>query len=176
MPAPRRNVELKARDSHPERSLGLARSLGATDQGVLRQRDTYFCCARGRLKLREQLPDSAHLIQYERPDDEGERESRYRITEVLDAESLRASLEHALGITVVVEKQRRLLLWHNVRIHLDEVVGLGTFIEFEAMAPPASDLVPERERVQQLRDAYEIAPDQLIASSYSDLLLGTRNA
>jgi hypothetical protein len=40
-------------------------------------------------------------------------------------------------------------------------------IEFEAVAPPDSDLSAERERVQQLRDAYDITTDQLIPSSYS---------
>jgi adenylate cyclase, class 2 len=176
LPARRRNIELKARDLQPERSSSVGRSLGAIDHGLIWQRDTYFGCVRGRLKLREQRPGSAQLIQYDRPDIEQDSESRYRITEVPDAESLCASLERALGVLVVVEKRRRLLLWRSVRIHLDEVAGLGAFIEFEAVAPPDSDLSAERERVQQLRDAYDITTDQLIPSSYSDLLLRSRNA
>ena len=36
------------------------------------------------------------------------------------------------GTLVVVEKRRRLLLWEGVRIHLDEVEGLGSFVELEA--------------------------------------------
>lgn len=38
----RRNVELKASDPDPERSLAVCRSLGAEDHGELVQRDTYF--------------------------------------------------------------------------------------------------------------------------------------
>ena len=34
---------------------------------------------------------------------------------------------------MVVEKKRRLFLYKNSRIHLDEVRGLGTFIEFEVL-------------------------------------------
>jgi adenylate cyclase class IV len=41
--------------------------------------------------------------------------------------------------TRVVAKRRHLLLWEGVRIHLDEVERLGTFIELEAVAPPDSD-------------------------------------
>src|ERR687887_292601 len=66
MAPPRRNVELKARDPDPERSLARARALGAEDRGELRQRDTYFDAPSGRLKLREQEPGGAELIAYER--------------------------------------------------------------------------------------------------------------
>jgi adenylate cyclase class IV len=149
--AARRNVELKARDAHPGQSLEACRLLGAVDHGVVWQRDTYFAVPRGRLKLREQRPGSAQLIQYERPDHDGDRESVYRLAEVVDAGSLQASLASALAITVIVEKRRRLFFWQDVRIHLDDVAGLGAFIEFEALAPPDSDLMTEHKRVQQLR-------------------------
>jgi adenylate cyclase class 2 len=76
MAPPRRNVELKARDPRPERSLERARALGADDRGELRQRDTYFATPRGRLKLREQEPGGAQLIAYERADAAEARESR----------------------------------------------------------------------------------------------------
>ena len=49
-----RNVELKARDRDPARSLERALALGAEDKGEIRQRDTYFARASGRVKLREQ--------------------------------------------------------------------------------------------------------------------------
>ena len=42
-----RNVELKARDRDPARSLERALALGAEDKGEIRQRDTYFAGARG---------------------------------------------------------------------------------------------------------------------------------
>jgi homotetrameric cytidine deaminase len=73
----------------------------------------------------------------------------------------------------VVEKRRRLLLSDGVRIHLDDVEGLGTFVELEAVAAPKSDLAAERHKVEHLRGALEIAQDQLVPQSYSDLLLDT---
>src|SRR5690242_9665719 len=131
MEPPRRNVELKARDPDPARSLARARAVGAEDQGELRQRDTYFAAPRGRLKLREQEPGGAELIAYERSDAAEARESRYRIAAVPDGPALRDALEAALGITVVVDKRRRLLTWEGVRIHLDDVERLGAFVELE---------------------------------------------
>ena len=170
----RRNVELKATDPAPERSIAVCRSLGAQDRGLVVQRDTYFEARHGRLKLREQTPGSAQLIHYERASRPRERESRYRIAEIPDAASLRAALAAALGIRVVVAKRRRLFLHEHVRIHLDEVEGLGAFLEFEAVAPPGSDLAREYERVAELRAAFGVTDDRLRAAGYAEQLLARR--
>ena len=170
MSAPRRNVELKALDPDPARSLATCRELGADDKGVLRQRDTYFRVRAGRLKLREEEPGGAVLVQYDRPDAAAARESRYRLTRIDDPEELRASLDAALGTLVVVEKERHLLLWEGVRIHLDTVEGLGSFVELEGVVPPGSDLTAEREKVAHLQR--ELGIGDVLTGSYSDRLLG----
>jgi homotetrameric cytidine deaminase len=172
MAPPRRNVELKARDAHPERSLERARALGAEDRGELRQRDTYFAAPNGRLKLREQEPGGAELIAYERADTPGARESRYRIAPVSDPAALREALAAALGTVVVVDKRRRLLLWEGVRIHLDEVAGLGAFVELEGVAAEGSDLARETDLVARLRAELAIADEAVEATGYADLLRG----
>ena len=172
MAAPRRNVELKATDADPARSLAICRELGAEDRGVLRQRDTYFRVPSGRLKLREQDPGGASLIQYDRVDAAEARESRYRLVPVSDAVETRAALEAALGTLAVVEKERHLLMWHGVRIHLDDVVGLGSFIELEGVADDGSDLLGELESVTELTEALKIAPERILRTSYSDQVLG----
>src|SRR4051794_21276104 len=176
MPPPRRNVELKARDPHPERSLERARALGAEDRGELRQRDTYFAAPRGRLKLREQEPGGAELIAYERADAEIARESRYRIAPVDDPAALREALDAALGTVVVVAKRRRLLLWDGVRIHLDRVEGLGDFVELEGVVDEGSDLARAGALVERLRAELAIADDAIEATGYADLLRGAAPA
>jgi adenylate cyclase class 2 len=162
----RRNVELKARDDSPERSLELCRGLGARDQGEIHQRDTYFPVAHGGLKLREERPGRPHLIQFERADGPQQRESRYRILGVDDAATTRAALSKALGVCCVVSKRRRLLLWGDVRIHLDAVERLGTFIELEAVAPAHSDLGHEHRLLDELRERLAITDERLIARGY----------
>ena len=171
MPASMRNLELKARDPDPPASLERALALGAADEGEIDQRDTYFSRARGRLKLREQQPGGAELIAYRRDDEPGARESHYRRVGVAEPAALGQALDAALGTLVVVTKRRRLLIWEDVRIHLDQVEGLGAFLELEAVAPPGSDLEPERRRVERLRSELGIEDAALVASSYSDLLL-----
>jgi len=172
MAAPRRNVELKARDRDPARSLERALALGADDRGERRQRDTYFAAPRGRLKLRDEEPGGAELIAYERANRPDARESRYRLAPVADGAALREALGAALGTTVVVAKRRRLLVWEGVRIHLDDVEGLGAFVELEGVAEPGSDLTAEAGRVARLRAELGIADEDLVATGYADLLAG----
>jgi len=171
MAAPRRNIELKAIDPDPAGSLEVCRALGAQDEGVLWQRDSYFNVSTGGLKLREQLPGRAHLIQFERAEEPQQRESRYRIIETDDPQTLLVALTAALGVTVAVSKHRRLFLWQNVRIHLDDVERLGTFIELEAVAPASSDLRHEYALVKQLREAFSITDDRLSAQGYAQQLI-----
>ena len=171
-----RNVELKARDPDPARTLERALALGAEDKGEIRQRDTYFSGARGRLKLREQEAGGAplwdELIEYSRMDTTEARTSTYTRVPVADAPTLRDALDSAYGTLVTVTKRRRLLLWEGVRIHLDEVDGLGSFVEFEAVAEEGSDLSAEHEKVERLRAELEVKQGNLVARSYSDLLVG----
>jgi adenylate cyclase class 2 len=169
--APRRNVELKATDPDPDRSLAVCLELGADDRGVLVQRDTYFRVPDGRLKLREETPGGAALIQYHRPDAAHARESRYRIVAIDDPAALKEALDAALGTLVVVDKERRLLLWEGVRIHLDRVAGLGSFLELEGVAAEDADLARERERVARLSEALGLDGDRILSDSYSDRLL-----
>lgn len=166
-----RNVELKARDPDPARTLERALALGAEDQGEISQRDTYFAGARGRLKLREQEPGQDELIAYHRADDKRAGTSVYHRAPVPDAVALREALDAAHGTLVVVDKRRRLLLWDGVRIHLDEVDGQGFFLELEAVAADGSDLSSEHEKVERLRGELAVDDANLVAESYSDLLL-----
>jgi adenylate cyclase class IV len=166
-----RNLEIKAVDADPEATFAAALELGARDQGMLRQRDTYFHAVQGRLKLREAPPQPAELIAYARAELAGPKVSLYRIVPVSDHVALVDALADALGVRIVVEKVRRLLLWRNVRIHLDRVTGLGDFVEIEAVATSPGGLEVERDRVEQLREALGIADERLVATGYADLLI-----
>ena len=171
-----RNVELKARDPDPDRSFERALALGADDRGEITQRDTYFAAVRGRLKLREQEAGGSplwdELIGYSRADSSEPGISNYLRVPVADAAALRDALDSALGTLVTVTKRRRVLLWENVRIHLDEVEGLGSYVELEGVAEAESDLSGEYDAVERVRRELGIEDHDLVAGSYSDLLLG----
>jgi adenylate cyclase, class 2 len=169
---PSRNLELKAVDPDPPRTLAAALALdGVVDHGVLVQRDTYFFAVQARLKLREAPPRPAELISYARADRDGPKVSHYRVVEVADHIALAEALADALGVRAVVEKERRLLTWRGVRIHLDRVARLGAFVEFEAVAQTIGGLEAEQEKVTELREALGLADDGLlVARGYAELL------
>jgi len=169
------NVELKARDPNPRRSLSRCREIGAEDGGVLIQHDTYFRAVAARLKLREQEGIAPHLIAYDRPDFRGRRQSRYEVTDVERPEELRTVLAAALGIRVEVAKRRRLFRWDGVRIHLDNVDGLGAFIEFEAIVSAPEEFSYRHRQVDELKKAFEIREADIVAIGYGELLLAANN-
>jgi adenylate cyclase class IV len=170
MAAPARNLELKALDPDPERTLTACRELGAVDEGERVQRDTYFFAVQGRLKLRESPPAPAELIAYARADREGPTVSLYRVVPVADHVALAAGLGDALGVRAVVDKRRRVLRWRHVRIHLDQVRGLGPFVELEAVAASSGGLEAERVTLEDLRRALGLEHAPLVARGYADLI------
>lgn len=138
---------------------------------MLVQRDTYFHAVKGRLKLREIDGEPAELIAYDRANIAGPKVSVYRRVPVLDPVETVAALGDALGIRTVVAKRRRLVVWRNVRIHLDEVERLGRFVELEAVASTSGGLEAERQKVEELRVALGIGDDRLlVARGYAELL------
>ena len=174
--APRRNIELKSKCADLARARDAALHVGARESGVLDQTDTYFHCASGRLKLRETTGRSAELIAYARADEPDVRASAYLLVPVPDPGALKRALAAALGVRVVVAKRRRLLLWHNVRIHLDEVAALGSFVEFEAVLSEGEDEATSRDRVATLAVALGLQPGDRISTSYGELMTDAASA
>jgi len=165
-----RNIEVKARI----RSVAeLARKVEAiADSGPTEiiQDDTFFNCDTGRLKLRSFPDERGELIFYRRADRLGPKESFYLISPTLSPCSLREILSRALGQSGRVEKRRTLFLIGRTRIHLDQVKGLGDFLELEVVLndgePPEAGIAEARALMERLG----IEPSQLIEGAYVDLL------
>lgn len=170
IPSSTQNLELKARYRDLAAGNEAALRLGARHFGVELQTDTYFHAANGRLKLREINGQSAVLIWYQRPDQTGMRTCLYHLADVTDPALMKTVLTAALGIRGVVQKRREVFLWQNVRIHLDEVAGLGTFMEFEAVITSREEAAAAPGQLQQLCEHFGIAPADHLAHSYADLL------
>lgn len=164
------NIELKARYEDLGRLREACKSLDAEGQEPDRQLDTYFGVANGRLKLRESLLSGAELIFYTRADVAEARESYYETCPVEDPEGLKAILKRALGVQAVVVKRREIFVIGNVRIHLDKVQELGTFVELEGMVENPAELMEVADEVRGLQRALGIDNQSLVKESYSDLI------
>ena len=149
--------------------MSAARAAGADLWGDLRQTDTYFIVARGRLKLRETAGFQAQLVYYERDEEDSDRPSEYLVTAVQDGAALKSALSRALGVLVEVRKRRTLLLLDTTRIHLDNVEYLGSFLEIEV--PVSEDDATARRRLDFLIEKLGYTWDDCIRKSYSDILI-----
>ena len=166
-----RNVEIKARARDFQRQSELARKISHAAPTELVQEDTFFRCAAGRLKLRAFSDGHGELIHYERSDSCEPCESCYDIHPTPAPESMERILSEALGVLAVVRKRRTLLLAGRTRIHLDEVEGLGRFIELEVVLSRDEALNAGVEEARRLMAALEIAETDLVETAYVDLLL-----
>jgi len=165
-----RNVELKARLKDFDAAGKVARKLATRRLASQHQVDTYFHCRDGRLKLRQIDGQQAQLVWYARPDQPGPKTSQYVLVPVANPQTLKMALSAALGVRGVVEKRREIFLHHNVRIHLDNVVGLGRFIEFEAVLAPDMDDAAGHDRVDWLIEQFGIQPADLLPGSYGEMI------
>ena len=167
---PRRNIELKARCHSLAQAIAVASGLGGTRLANQLQRDTYFPCPTGRLKLREIDGQGAQLIWYSRPDQAEPKASDYLVVPVENGSAMRGLLTRGFGVSKVVEKRRIIFLHRGVRIHLDEVTGLGSFIEFEAVLGDGLGEHEAHDLLGTLREQFRIAASDLLDSSYGDML------
>ncbi len=165
-----KNIEIKARYGALDRARHIAGQIGARHVVTMQQVDTYFRVPAGRLKLREQEPGSDQLVFYRRPDQPQPKASDYQVVLVEDAAGMRRLLSDALGALVQVRKRRELWQVDNVRIHLDEVEALGTFIEFEVMVMDRHAEETCRVQAEELLQAFGIGDEELVSGSYADLI------
>lgn len=166
------NVEIKARSSDSRFIRDYLLSKGAEYKGTDHQTDTYFKVPNGRLKLREGNIEN-NLIFYSRPDQAGPKESVFQLVKVEDAAGLKKALTSANGIKIIVEKKREIYFIANVKFHIDEVPGLGSFVEIEAgnIKAPLLGAAELKQQCDDYLDAFGIREEDLVEVSYSDLLL-----
>lgn len=165
------NIEIKAQCQHPESIRQILINHQARFVGEDHQIDTYFNVEQGRLKLREGNIEH-NLIHYNRSNQAGPKRSEVTLYQPQPKSTLKTLLTNALGIKIIVDKQRSIFFIDNVKFHLDQVKELGSFVEIEAIDKDGS--IGEKkllEQCQHYMDLFKIDQVDLIEVSYSDLLL-----
>jgi len=167
MPA---NIEIKARVRDFADIKSRAEKLSDTPVEVIPQEDTFFNVPQGRLKLRVLSSDRAELIYYTRPDQEGPKRSDYHIARTSDPENLKRVLELSYGIRGVVKKTRYLYLVGQTRVHLDDVQGLGQFMELEVVMREGQGDAEGQAVAEDLMASLGVERSDLIDGAYMDLI------
>lgn len=168
------NIEVKAYARDWEKLQATAAQLADSEVTLIEQVDTFFQVPAGRLKLRHFSSESGELIFYERPDGSGPTMSNYSIAPTNAPEALRDTLAQAFGVTGEVRKRRWLYLSSkfggHVRIHLDEVKGLGHFLELEVVLQPGQSPEDGERIAGEFSTALDIREEDLIDCAYLDLV------
>jgi len=137
---------------------------------VIPQEDIFFNTPQGRLKLRILSADRAQLIYYTRPDQEGPKRSDYHLFHTADPADLKRVLELAYGIRGIVRKTRYLYLVGQTRVHLDDVEGLGQFLELEVVMQEGQSDAEGQAIAEGLMASLGIEKSDLLEGAYMDLL------
>jgi predicted adenylyl cyclase CyaB len=166
------NIEIKARCSDAAFIRTYLQQQNADFKGTDFQTDTYFRVHNGRLKLRQGNIENS-LIYYKREDKAGPKLSEVTLFKVKEeSELLKKALSQANGVKVEVRKKREIYFIENVKFHIDEVEGLGSFVEIEAIDVDGSKGL---NFIKQQCDFYvaelQIKEDDLLTESYSDMLM-----
>jgi predicted adenylyl cyclase CyaB len=169
-----RNVEIKARIRDLPQLRARAQSIADGGPFELQQDDTFFACHNGRLKLRIFSESQGELIFYKRDNSPNPKESQYVITPTSTPYELRETLVLALGECGRVRKKRTLFLAKKTRIHLDEVEGLGHFMELEVVLSDGETVAKGIETAHRVMQQLGVSDQDLVDRAYVDLLKVTR--
>jgi predicted adenylyl cyclase CyaB len=164
------NIEIKAVLTDRAAAERIAARLSDTGPEVIEQEDHFFPCESVRLKLRILASDSGELIRYDRSNLAEARPSNYLIARTSDPHVLLEILTATLGQSGSVKKTRKLYLVGQTRIHIDQVEGLGDFLELEVVLRPGQSDAEGKTIASRLLSAFEINQHQLLSDAYIDLL------
>jgi|HubBroStandDraft_2_1064218.scaffolds.fasta_scaffold528320_2 predicted adenylyl cyclase CyaB len=168
-----RNVEVKAEllDRVGAEAWATARCRSGPE--LLEQEDVFFPCEGARLKLRISGPKRGELIRYQRKDAAEVRTSEYLLARTNDPQALREILTATLGTAGVVRKTRLLYLVGQTRVHIDQVEGLGDFLELEVVMRPEQSDQEGKQIAEGLLSELGIGKSELLAMAYVDMLKTT---
>ena len=164
------NIEIKAYARKFDEIRRRAEVLSDKPVEVLPQEDTFFNVPQGRLKLRVLPANQSQLIYYTRPDQEGPKRSDYHISLTTDPENLKRVLELAYGVRGVVRKTRYLYLVGQTRVHLDDVEGLGQFMELEVVMREGQSDAEGQTIAEDLMARLGVESSDLVEGAYMDLM------
>ncbi len=164
------NIEIKARVHDFSELRQRADQLSDAPCQVIPQEDTFFNCPHGRIKLRELGPQHGQLVYYLRQDSVRPKHSDYKIFETDNPAELKIIMAQAYGVRGVISKVRYLYMVGQTRIHLDDVLGLGKFMELEVVLRPDQTDEQGQAIAEDLMRKLGIREADLIEGAYMDLM------
>lgn len=166
-----RNIEIKARVENFDKLFNSVTELSDSECQILNQRDVFFNCPGGRLKLRIFEDKTGEMIFYNRENTESPTCSYYKIVPVENPTSINELFEMAYGIKGEVKKTRYLFFIGQTRIHLDKVENLGNFVELEVVLKENQSEIEGKSIADEIMKRLNINKTDLISNAYIDIVI-----
>ena len=164
------NIEVKAQVKDMGTVKSKVEQIATSGPVYLCQEDTFFHIPTGRLKLRTLMSKNGEIIYYRRPDTALPVQSRYYRLPIVFPHMVKWICSAILGVKGVVRKQRTLYRIGETRVHLDQVEGLGDFIELEVPVPGGESANGAEAEATKMMEALSIGGADLVSGAYVDLL------
>ena len=163
------DITIKARCYEPAEVESILLQHNADYKGLDVQTDTFYDVDYGKLKLRQGTLENV-LIHYNRVATEGVKQ-----TEVLMylKNPGSATIDAVCGNLKVVSelrKLRKIYFIENVKFHIDQVEGMGNFVEIEAIDLDGSlGIETLKQQCSFYKELLQIEDEDLVHDSYIDL-------
>lgn len=149
----------------------IKRARAIAEQGPLEifLEDSDFDCPEGKVKLRSFSSAGTKAIFFESEDTATAKEFRVRILRTSDPELMIQAMSDHYAVLSKLRKKRTLVIVGNARIFLDEVEGLGSFVEIEVFLSENVTVDQGTTTIGLLMNRLGIRKKDLVGESYIDL-------
>ena len=163
------DITIKARCYEPTEVESILQQHNAEFKGLDNQTDTFYKVEVGKLKLRKGTIENV-LIHYNRVWAGGAMQTEVMMYLKNPGSSTIDSVCGGLEVTSEIRKLRKIYFIDNVKFHIDQVEGLGQFIEIEAIDLDGSlGIETLKQQCSYYKDLLLIEDEDLINDSYIDL-------
>ncbi|HSD99059.1 MAG TPA: class IV adenylate cyclase [Patescibacteria group bacterium] len=145
-------------------------SLGAKFWKKTKETDTYFTSKRGVFKLKQADTNECLLIHDFRPKESITTALRTELPmESVFSEKLIAILEDAVGIQLVLQREREQYIYHGFLLAVDSIKNHDTFLELtsDEISEDRRDL--EKQKLLDLLSQFGFSEKDLETKSYVDM-------
>ena len=164
------DITIKAYCENPAEVEGVLLGLSADYQGQDVQTDTYYETDYGKLKHRQGNIEHV-LIHYNRVQLEDAKQTEVLLYLKNPSAGTVAEVCKGKRVLAQVKKVRKIFFLDNVKFHLDQIEGLGNFVEIEAIDLDGSvGTKVLRQQCDYYKSLLQIADEDLINNAYTDLI------
>ena len=164
------NIEFKAKLNNRNLAENIIAKYSQASPEILKQQDIFYNFKPGRLKMRTVNSSESELIFYIRHNITGIKISKFNRIKLKNPRLVNSVLSKLMGKIGEVKKIRTLYLKENIRFHLDEVIGLGNFIEVEYILPKNERRELAEKKVDDIIKILKIKKKDFIDVSYMDMI------